>query len=74
MTGNQTQQSAKAEIKVIKPRKTSWFSFCMSPNRAQVIEPGLMPLAEQVADQQSEPHAIGRRIPKSVDEGAAFGF
>ena len=68
MSDNQTQQTAKAEIKVIKPRKTSWFSLCMSPNRAQVIEPGVP------SQQGDEPHAIGRRIPKSADEGAAFGF
>lgn len=68
MTGNQTQQSAKAETKVIKPRKTSWFSLCISPNRAQVIEPGVKP------EQGDEPHAIGRRIPKSFEEGGAFGF
>ena len=63
MSDKQTQ-----EVKVVQPRKKSWYSWCANPDMSTVVEP-----APRVKPDEQN-HAIGRRIPKSVDDQAGFGF
>jgi len=74
MSDNQTQ-----EVKIITARKKSWFSFglCMKPHLDTVISPSATELEmsnDIVVNKSPDTHAIGRRIPKSVDTTAGFGF
>ena len=68
MSDKQTQ-----EVKIITPRNKSWFSFglCMKPRLDTVISPSS---TEQEVNKSPDAHAIGRRIPKSVDTATGFGF
>lgn len=63
MSDKQTQ-----EVKIVYPRKKSWFNWCTNPNMSDVVEPVKLVKSDQ------QTHAIGRRIPKSVDDQSSFGF
>ena len=74
MSDNQTH-----EEKVIEPRRKSWFSFglCMKPRLNTVISPSASELESRndiLTSKSPDTHAIGRRIPKSVDAAGGFGF
>lgn len=66
MSDKQTQQ-----VKIIEPKKKSWFGCWGSPDMKTVIQP-YSPEVDNTDD--SKPHAIGRRIPKSADDSGSFGF
>jgi hypothetical protein len=71
MSDNQTQ-----EIKVIQPKRRSWFGCWGSPDITAVVEPIPVKIDTNLSPRIAEAkiRAIGRSIPKSVDETGSFGF
>jgi hypothetical protein len=67
MSDKQTQ-----EVKIMHPRKKSWFGCWGSPDVSTVVVPKGM--IQPIDSPSKATHAIGRSIPKSVDEQAGFGF
>ena len=63
MSDKQTQ-----EVKIVQPRKKSWFNWCANPDMSTVVEP------VKIVKSDDQIHAIGRRIPKSFDDQTVFGF
>jgi hypothetical protein len=69
MSDKQTQ-----EVKIIHPRKKSWFGCWGSPDMSTVVIPKGRILAVDDTNQSPKPHAIGRSVPKSADDNSSFGF
>jgi hypothetical protein len=71
MSDNQTQ-----EIKVIQPKRRSWFGCWGSPDITAVVEPIPVKIDTNLSSRivETKVNAIGRSIPKSVDENGTIGF
>jgi hypothetical protein len=76
MSGKETQNPV---ILVSETPKKSWFkiNWCTSPDFRTVVTPGSNDLETKndiIVNKSPDAHAIGRRIPKSVDTTGGFGF